>query len=245
MDGYGYPFVRLPMNRIVLVEDHERMAALVKKALSGAGIEVDVFGTLRQAAAAVKTMPYGAIIIDRNLPDGDGLHLLQALRRDGDDLPCLFLTARDAVNDRVEGLESGADDYLTKPFSMEEMVARVRALLRRPPQTQALEPEYEGLRILPGTALMAYGGQLVSLATTEVQLMLTLVRAAGKAVRRESLQAAAWGLSDAVTPNALDVALHRLRRKLLAIGADLSLINVRGLGYALARQDDAQDGDAR
>jgi DNA-binding response OmpR family regulator len=232
------------MNRIALLEDHDRMAALVKTALSGAGIEIDIFGTISQAAVAIGSLPYAAIIIDRNLPDGDGLHLLQDLRKRGVDLPCLFLTARDAINDRVEGLESGADDYLTKPFSMEELVARVRALLRRPPQTQLLEPEYQGLRILVNGGFMAYDDESVSLASTELQLMLTLVRAAGKTVRREALQAAAWGLCDPVTPNALDVALHRLRKKLIAIGAQLQVNNVRALGYALGAIDgDSHDPD--
>jgi DNA-binding response OmpR family regulator len=144
-----------------------------------------------------------------------------------------MLTARDALHDRVAGLEAGADDYLPKPFSMDEMVARVRALMRRPAQLQSLSPEFAGLRIEPDAGCMRQGEESVSLAAAEMQLMLALVRAAGKSVRRTALEAAAWGLSEPVTPNALDVALHRLRRKLAAIESPLQISNIRGHGYAL------------
>src|SRR5450830_276375 len=150
---------------------------------------------------------------------------------------CLMLTARDALHDRVSGLEAGADDYLPKPFSMEEMVARVRALMRRPSQLQSLSPEFAGLRIEPYAGCMRHGDGSVSPAAAEMQLMLVLVRAAGKTVRRSALEAGAWGLSEPVTPNALDVALHRLRRKLAAIDSTLQIANLRGHGYALLEAD--------
>ena len=120
------------MSRIALIEDHERLAALVRKALAGAGIEADTFGRVDSAWAALREAPYDALIVDRGLPDGDGLALVRRLREAGHLTPCLMLTARDALHDRIDGLESGADDYLAKPFPMEELVARVRALLRRP-----------------------------------------------------------------------------------------------------------------
>jgi two-component system response regulator QseB len=221
------------MNRIALLEDHERMAALIVKALAAAGIETDVYTSIAQAADGVARLPYPVLVLDRNLPDGDGLDLVRQLRARQVLTPCLMLTARDALHDRVAGLEAGADDYLPKPFSMEEMVARVRALMRRPSQLQSLAPEYAGLRVDPQTARLHYGEESVSLAPAELQLMHTLVRAAGKTVRRTTLEAAAWGLAEAVTPNAMDVALHRLRRKLGAVDAPLQIINIRGLGYAL------------
>jgi two-component system response regulator QseB len=221
------------MNRIALLEDHERMAALIVKALAAAGIETDVYTSIAQAADGVARLPYPVLVLDRNLPDGDGLDLVRQLRARQVLTPCLMLTARDALHDRIAGLEAGADDYLPKPFSMEEMVARVRALMRRPSQLQSLAPEYAGLRVDPQTALLHYGEASVSLAPAELQLMHSLVRAAGKTVRRTTLEAAAWGLAEAVTPNAMDVALHRLRRKLGAVDAPLQIINIRGLGYAL------------
>jgi two-component system response regulator QseB len=221
------------MNRIALLEDHERMAALIVKALAASGIETDVYSTIAHAAAGFAQVAYPVLVLDRNLPDGDGLDLIKQLRARHILTPCLMLTARDALHDRVAGLEAGADDYLPKPFSMEEMVARVRALMRRPAQLQSLAPEFAGLGIDPEAGCMRHHQDSVSLAAAEMQLMLTLVRAAGKTVRRGALEAAAWGVAEAVTPNALDVALHRLRRKLLAIDSTLQIANIRGHGYVL------------
>ncbi|MEP6502698.1 MAG: response regulator transcription factor [Betaproteobacteria bacterium] len=226
------------MNRIALVEDHERLSALVRKALAGAGIEADVFDRIASAGHAIADTAYGAIIVDRGLPDGDGLALVRRLRAGGNVTPCLMLTARDAVHDRVEGLEAGADDYLAKPFSMEELVARVRALLRRPAAMQSLSPAFGDLQLAPEQGTMSCGGETITLPSAELQIMLCLVKAAGLTVRRPTLEAAAWGLSEAVTPNALDVALHRLRKKLAAIGSTLELANVRGHGYSLRRHED-------
>lgn len=221
------------MNRIALIEDHERMAGLICKALSGAGIEVDVYGRLDHAWEGMAQLPYVALVLDRGLPDGDGLDLLRRLRRAGAMVPCLMLTARDALHDRIDGLEAGADDYLPKPFEMEEMVARVRALMRRSPQVRSLTPHFGKLEVVPAGGFMRAGVEQVSLPPAELQVMLSLVEAAGATVRRSALDLAGWGLGEAVTPNALDVALHRLRRKLLAIDAGVGIVNVRGHGYAL------------
>lgn len=221
------------MNRILLVEDHARLAALIRHALDKAGISVDVFEKLEPAWSASRQVPYGAMVVDRGLPDGDGLALVQRCRAAGLHTPCLMLTARDALHDRVQGLEGGADDYLTKPFAMDELVARVRALLRRPVEQQALMPSCGDIQLRPNEGVMSCADESVALPSAEMQLMLELVRDGGKGVRRSLLESAAWGLSDAVTPNALDVALHRLRRKLRAIGSRQKIINIRTLGYAL------------
>ncbi|MET0281399.1 MAG: response regulator transcription factor [Steroidobacteraceae bacterium] len=221
------------MNRILLIEDHARMAALVTRALDSAGISVDAFDRLEPAWTAIRQVAYGAMVVDRGLPDGDGLTLVQRCRAADMHTPCLILTARDALHDRVQGLESGADDYLSKPFAMDELVARVRALLRRPVEQQALEPSCGDIQLRPGESALVCGDESISLAPAEMQLMLLLVRAGGQVVRRGLLESAAWGLTEAVTPNALDVALHRLRRKLDAIGSSQKIVNVRGLGYAI------------
>lgn len=221
------------MNRILLVEDHERLAELVCKQLATVGIAVDVFDRVETAWAAIRQVPYQALVLDRGLPDGDGLDLLQRLRSAGFNIPCLVLTARDALHDRIEGLDTGADDYLTKPFAMDEMVARVRALLRRPVESVALEPSHGDLQIKPAAGIMCCGDECVTLAPAELQIMLLLVRKEGEVVRHSALEAAGWGLSEAVTPNALDVVIHRLRRKLTAIDSNQHIINMRNLGYAL------------
>ncbi|MDR6215227.1 response regulator transcription factor [Paracidovorax wautersii] len=221
------------MNRIALIEDHGRLAALVRQALSQAGIETDVFHDLHSASLALETMDYGVLVVDRGLPDGDGLQLVRRLRAAGRATPCLMLTARDALHDRLEGLDSGADDYLTKPFPMEELIARVRALLRRPAAVRALDPSYGDLSVSAEHSTLACAGTTVPLSAAELQIMLCLARKAGQTVRRSALEAAAWGLSETVTPNALDVALHRLRRKLAAAGSHYQIANLRGHGYAL------------
>ena len=221
------------MNRIALVEDHQRLATLLTKALRDAGIETDVFGQIAPALLAATQHAYTVLVIDRGLPDGDGLDLVRQLRAAAIRTPCLMLTSRDALHDRVEGLESGADDYLTKPFSMDEFVARVRALMRRPAVLQSLTPEFGDIQVRPAEGCMSCGPETVTLAPTELQIMIALIRAGGATVRRSALEAAAWGLGEAVTPNALDVALHRLKRKLLAINSTLQIVNARGYGYAL------------
>jgi DNA-binding response OmpR family regulator len=228
------------MNRILLVEDHERFAGLICKGLAAHGVAVDVAGRIDAAWAALSQIPYQALVLDRGLPDGDGLALLQRMRTAGLGIPCLVLTARDALHDRVEGLDAGADDYLPKPFAMDEMVARVKALLRRPVEHRTLEPRVGDLMLRPGVGTLQCGEESVTLASAEMQIMLLLARRQDEVVRRGVLEAAAWGLSEAVTPNALDVALHRIRRKLLAIGSSQRIVNVRGQGYALREDESAE-----
>jgi len=224
------------MMRIAMVEDHARLAGLVRQALQAAGIAVDVFQNLSEAWMAAQQSAYAAWVIDRGLPDGDGLELVRRLRAAGQLTPCLMLTARDALHDRVDGLDSGADDYLTKPFPMEELVARVRALMRRPATLLDNAPAHGDLRLEPSTGRLYCGDELVSLAPAELQIVSALLRHAGRPVRRSALELAAWGLGEAVTPNALDVALHRIRRKLQAIGSAQHIENIRNYGYALREE---------
>lgn len=221
------------MDRVALIEDHERMARVISGALAAAGIEADTFARIEHAAAVLTRGGYALAIVDRGMPDGDGLDLVRRLRRAGHRLPCLMLTARDALHDRVAGLEAGADDYLPKPFAMEELVARVRALMRRPLTMKSLAPEYGGLQVRPQDACMACAERTAALAPAELQIMLSLIRARGEIVSRSAIESAAWGYGEVVTSNALDVALHRLRKKLSSICSELEITNVRGHGYAL------------
>lgn len=223
------------MNRIALVEDHLRLAELIGRGLEPAGIGVDVFGSMQAAWPGIVGQDYAALVVDRGLPDGDGLALVRRLRAADCRVPCLVLTSRDALRDRVDGLEAGADDYLPKPFALEELVARVRALMRRAPVLRDLQPRYANLRVLPEAGCMNCGEESVTLSAAELQIVICLVRAGGGVVRHAALEAAAWGCGEAVTPNALEVALHRLRRKLAAIGSELSIRNIRGHGFSLCR----------
>ncbi|MFZ9811562.1 MAG: response regulator transcription factor [Burkholderiaceae bacterium] len=230
------------MNRILLVEDHPSMRALVARELNSAGIAADAVGRISEAEVCLTQAHYAALILDRGLPDGDALPWLQRLRARQVLLPCLMLTARDALHDRVDGLEAGADDYLAKPFERDELVARVRALLRGQTAWVTNTPHWGGLVVDPVGARLSHGRSSVNLAPSELQLMITLVRAEGQVVRRTALEAAAWGLTEPVTPNALDVALHRLRRKLEVIGSPVRMVNTKGVGYALEQPSSPAGG---
>lgn len=221
------------MSRVLLVEDNARLSELVAKALARVGIEADRFPDIGSAWEAIAQQDYAALILDRHLPDGDGIALLRRLRDARNPVPCLVLTARGAVHDRVEGLEHGADDYVSKPFAMEELVARVKALIRRPADIRSMEPMLGDLHLRPDEGLVACGAASAALAPAELQILWSLMQADGRIVQRRRLEQTAWGLTEAVTPNALDVAIHRLRKKLSGIGSTVVLVNMRAQGYAL------------
>ena len=226
-------------NRIALVEDHARLASLVERGLGAAGIAVDTYTSHEAAWHGISDQGYALAVIDRGLPDGDGLGLVRGMGAGGNRMSCLMLTARDALHDRVDGLDAGADDYLPKPFAMEELGARVRALMRRPAELRDLQLVHHDLEVLAESSSLRCGDELISLAPAELQIIIALVRGAGQVVRRRALESAAWGMGEAVTPNALDVALHRLRRKLAAIDSTLAVVNIRNLGFVLRPVDAA------
>jgi DNA-binding response OmpR family regulator len=175
-------------------------------------------------------MSYQAVVLDRGLPDGDGLVLLQKLRNAGMRIPCLVLTARDALHDRVEGLEAGADDYLPKPFAMDEMVARVRALLRRPVEFRPLDPSHGDLTLLSHTGVLCCEDERVTLAPAEVHIMQLLMRK--HVVRRSALEAAAWGLSEAVTRDRQEQPAKAEGDGLELTAGHLRCLSPLGLGWA-------------
>jgi DNA-binding response OmpR family regulator len=226
------------MPRVLIVEDHPRMAQAMANALRAQGIACDTVPSMRQAAAFLETVRYDALILDRGLPDGDGLSLLAQLRALRQPTPCMIVTARDALGDRVSGLENGADDYLTKPFEMAELVARTKALMRRHQPWTPDEACFADLRVLPQASTLFVGSSSITLSPSELQVLLSLIRHAGQVVRRGALESAAWGAFSEITPKALDVAILRLRGKLAALQSGVSIVNTKGVGYALAVPQD-------
>jgi DNA-binding response OmpR family regulator len=220
--------------RLLVVEDEARIVEVLRAALGRAGFAVDAVETVAEARAALPLIPYDAVILDLGLPDGDGLALLAGLRRHGSRVPVLVLTARDAVEARVTGLDAGADDYLVKPFATTELVARTKALLRRPGQAlgtvlEAGNVAFDtiGRDVRVGTAVLALPRQ--ELATLE-HLMRRLGRVVPKAVLEEKL----YGFDDEPVSNAIPVHVHHLRRRLAEAGATTEIHTVRGIGYLLA-----------
>ena len=222
------------MNRIAVVEDHERLAALVRKALAGAGIEADVFARIDAAWHALQDSPYAVLVIDRGLPDGDGLALVRRLREAGRLTPCLMLTARDALHDRVEGLESGADDYLVKPFAFSELLARVRTLLRRgssTPQETTLQLADLSLDLI--RRRVERSGQRIDLTAKEFALLELLLRRQGEVLPKTLIASQVWDMNFDSDTNIIEVAIRRLRLKVDDHFPNKLIHTVRGMGYVL------------
>lgn len=219
--------------RLLLVEDEVRIAEIVRAALLRHGFAVDVMGLCADAREVLATTAYDAAILDLGLPDGDGLRLLKELRSQGKDVPILILTARDAVEHRVAGLDAGADDYLVKPFAMDELVARTKALLRRPGGVL-------GATLTSGNVALDTIGRdvriddkILVLPRRETAILEHLMRRAGRVVPKTVLEDKLYGLDDELESNAIPVHVHHLRRKLLDHGATIEIHTVRGVGYLL------------
>jgi two-component system, OmpR family, response regulator QseB len=217
--------------RLLLIEDNDRLSEFLEKALHDSGFTVDRFATLADADAALAGARFDASIIDLGLPDGDGLSLVKAMRARGDQTPVLILTARDALSDRVNGLNGGADDYMAKPFAMEELIARVKALLRRPGAALGVQLTLGNLCLDTTGPNLTVDSKPVSLTRREIALIEILLRRPGKVVSRAAIEDGLYGFNDEVGSNALEVLVSRLRKKLISVGADIELHTVRGVGY--------------
>lgn len=217
--------------RILVVEDSTLLRDAIQNGLRQAGFAADGFGDARQALAAIAAVPYELVVLDLGLPGMDGLELLRRIRVSHAQLPVLILTARDTVSDRVAGLDAGADDYLVKPFDMEELAARVRALLRRAHARGAPLITHGDLVVDPAGREVRKGGQPVDLSTREFAILVELLEHRGVALSREQLEQSLYGWNEEIDSNAVEVHIHHLRRKL---GSGL-IHTLRGVGYVIRK----------
>jgi DNA-binding response OmpR family regulator len=222
--------------RILLVEDNPRLGELVMAGLDGADFAADHFTTIADAEAALATTAYDALVLDLGLPDGDGLTLIQTIRRAARTLPILVLTARDGLDDRVTGLDAGADDYLAKPFAIRELTARLRALLRRPGRMIGITLTVGDLTLDTVGRTATVAGAPVPMTRREIEALETLMRRAGSVVSKSALEQSLYGFDDDVGPNAVEALISRLRKRLAAAGAGAAIHTIRGLGYLLREQ---------
>lgn len=219
--------------RVLIVEDNDRLAGLVADGLQRRGFSCDVADCLATADSAIDGAAYDAIVLDLGLPDGDGIAWLAAKRRSGYVPPAIVQTARGALEDRVTGLDAGADDFVVKPVEIDELAARIRALLRRPGPRMRSVLEVGGLAFDAASRTASYCGKVIELSRREADLLELLMRRAGTVVPRGAIEDALYGFSEPVTPNAVEAAISRLRRNLDQAGASESLHTIRGVGYVL------------
>ncbi len=219
--------------RLLLIEDEKELAAALAVALSKHGIVTDQTARLADAFELTLQNDYDAILLDRRLPDGEGLTLIPMLRRSGRDTPIIVMTARNEPLERVKGLDIGADDYLGKPFLVEELMARVRAVLRRP--TNLAEPVLTvgRMSIDPLNLSVAIDAAPFDLPRRELLVLVALAKRKDKTVLRSTLEAAVYNYEEEIQSNALDAHISRLRKRLLDAGAGIAIHNIRGVGYLL------------
>jgi DNA-binding response OmpR family regulator len=220
--------------RLLVIEDEDRLAGILKSKLGDVGFTVDIAGSTADANAAIELVNYDAAVLDLGLPDGDGLVVVTTARRIGRALPILILTARDAVEDRVAGLNAGADDYLTKPFAFDELIARIKALLRRPGGVLGITLEAGNLRLDTIGRELTVAGRPVHLSRRELAILEQMLRRFGRTVPKAVLEEKLYGIDEEPDSNTIPVHVHHLRRQLQAAGANLAIHAIRGVGYILA-----------
>jgi DNA-binding response OmpR family regulator len=225
--------------RVLLIEDEARLADSIARGLRQAAHAVDVAERLSTAREKLALDHYDAVILDVNMPDGSGFNLATELRGGGYSVPILMLTARDTVEDRVTGLDSGADDYLVKPFAFDELLARLRALQRRAPEPRPTAVKVHDLMLDPVTRSVTRAGRPIELTTTEFALLEYLARHAGEVCGRAAISGGVWDENYDPFSNIIDVYVSRLRRKIDQPGLVPLIHTVRRAGYTL----DLQRGD--
>jgi DNA-binding response OmpR family regulator len=226
--------------RILIVEDDAALRRFVRAALEEGGFSVDEAECLDDATAHVETVPYDAVVLDLGLPDGDGLSLIATIRRARAGLPILILTARDSIKDRVRGLDTGADDYLVKPFASEELLARIRALLRRPGHVMGAVLTAGNVTLDTIARSTEVAGAPVPLSRHEMAILEQLMRRQGRLVPKDVLFDNVYGADAPPESNTVPVHIHHLRKQLAALGATVEIETHRGLGYLLSVPKDAR-----
>jgi len=219
--------------RVLVVEDERKTASFIRKALQAEGFVVDVCGDGREALATARATPFDVIVLDIMLPGRDGLSVLRCLRDDRSMTPVLLLSARNAVNERVEGLNAGADDYLPKPFELVELVARVRAMTRRGGENKSTLLRVADLRLDTLTRRAQRGDTAIELTAREYRLLEYLMRSAGRICGRMAILEKVWDYDFDPGTNLVDVYIMRLREKIDAGFESKLLQTVRGVGYGI------------
>jgi two-component system response regulator TctD len=224
--------------RILLAEDDRELATWVARLLRRDNYVIDCVYRGDEADAALATEDYALLVLDLGLPHLDGVEVLRRLRARGSTVPVIILTANDAVSSRVRGLDSGADDYIVKPFAVEELEARIRAQLRR--RRQSFEPtiSYGPLTFDTKTGAFSIDDSPLSLTRRERGVLEALFMRAGRPIAKNILTENVFGLDDDANPNAIEIYVHRLRRKLEGTG--VSIATMRGLGYVLRKADESR-----
>ncbi len=219
--------------RILIIEDDEILANTLKEGLSEEGYAVDVAYSGDDGLYMAKTMPYDVILLDLMLPEIDGFTILERLRKEGIDTPVLILTAKDSIDDKVGGLDRGADDYITKPFEFSELLARIRALIRRASGNRNPVIKIRDITIDTASHEVYKNGERISLSTKEYNILLYLVANRGKVVTRDELMEHVYDWEKSIESNVIDVYINFLRKKL---SKDL-IETVRGAGYIIRKDE--------
>jgi DNA-binding response OmpR family regulator len=219
--------------RVLAVEDEKELACLLKKNLAQRGLVADIAASVGEAEACLDAARYDVMLLDRRLPDGDGLALLRRLRAADNAISVIVITARDALEDRIEGLNLGADDYLVKPFAIEELIARINAVSRRPTAARGVRGEIGNLAFNFATSEAGVDGVPLVLPRRELATLQFLMRAEGRVVTRDNLLEGLYGFDVEPSSNAVDATVSRLRRHLRSAGAEVRIVVVRGVGYLI------------
>jgi two-component system OmpR family response regulator len=219
--------------RVLIVEDDEKMAGLLRRGMEEEGLAADVAPTGEEATRLAEETDYDAVVLDIMLPGIDGLEVCRLLRDAGVWVPVLMLTARDSMDDRVSGLDQGADDYLVKPFAFEELLARLRAIARRGPVERPAVLEVGDLRLNPATHQVWRGDKEINLSQKEFSLLEALMRKPGVSLSRKQLTERVWGSRYTGRSNVIEVYIRYLRQKIDRPFGLRSIDTVRGVGYRL------------